>query len=113
MVAGPANLSKLPPFSIAALGGIEETVVKKSSLFIAISLAVVGFAYPISGSALPRGVASPDQDGGRFVISSSGKLRYVYKNANYCAPDLGMAVWGRDQTAGMLLGYRCYNNSNG
>jgi len=85
----------------------------RQSLFIAILLAVVGLASPSLGGVSPRGVAWPGSDGGRFVISSSGKLRYVYKNANYCAPDLGMAVWGRDQTAGILLGYRCYNNSNG
>jgi hypothetical protein len=34
----------------------------------------------------------------------------LHQNANECAPDLPRAIWG---PPGILLGYSCYDNSNG
>jgi len=81
----------------------------KKSLIAAIVLSVLGYASAGRGDPTPTLRVSADQDTGRFVISSSGKRRHVYKNATECAPDLGMAVWGPGPTA-KPLGYRCYNN---
>jgi hypothetical protein len=82
------------------------------ALLAAISLSIFAYASPGFGDPLSQFAASSDEDVGRFVISSTGKSRYVYKNANSCAPNRGMPVWGRGPAAGKLLGYRCYDISN-
>ena len=45
-----------------------------------------------------------------YVRSGSGRLVYVHRNANSCAPDMPQAVW---VPSSELLGYRCFNSSNG
>jgi hypothetical protein len=82
------------------------------SLLVAISLSVVAYASPGFAGPLSQFAASSDQDAGRFVISSTGKSRFVYRNANSCAPNRGVPVWSRGPTPGKLLGYRCYDISN-
>jgi hypothetical protein len=82
------------------------------SLLVAVSLSVGAYASPGFAGPFSQFTASSGQDTGRFVISSTGKSRYVYRNANSCAPNRGVPVWGHGPTAGMLLGYRCYDISN-
>jgi hypothetical protein len=84
----------------------------RKSLLFGLSLSVVAYVSPGLADPLSQFTASSDQDSGRFVISSTGKSRYVYRNANSCAPNRGVPVWGRGPAAGKLLGYRCYDISN-
>jgi len=83
------------------------------SLFLLVPLAVACLASSAYAGQLSSGFVYGERDTLHPVLSSSGRIRYVYRNANSCAPDLPMAVWGRGADAGKLLGYRCYENSNG
>jgi len=81
--------------------------------FAATSLLFVGLAYGLFGGPRPAFAFVAAQDLPRAVVSSSGRVRYVFKNAISCAPFQAMPVWAPGPPSASPLGYRCYNNPNG
>ena len=79
---------------------------RKMKILLVLPL-ILGFAV---SSAYADEVGIPGFHYPGYVKSGSGKIRYVHRHANSCAPDLPKAVWG---TSSELLGYRCFNPSNG
>ncbi len=57
--------------------------------------------------------SAPAWDPPRAVVSATGQVRHVVKNANDCAPFEARAVWGPGPPTANPLGYRCYHNPNG
>ena len=78
------------------------------SLMLAASLLTLGAAAP-----LPAHAVQWASDPLLPVMSASGRLRYVVKNANDCAPSAAVAVWGAGPPRDLPLGYRCVDYSNG
>ena len=80
------------------------------SLMLATSLLTLGAAFT---APLPARAVQWTSDPLIPVVSASGKLRYVVKNANDCAPSQPIAVWGPGPASARPLGYRCVDFSNG
>ena len=82
------------------------------SLMVATSLLTLGGAF---AAPLPARAAQWTSDPLIPVVSASGRLRYVVRNANDCAPSQPIAVWGPGPMPAYSrpLGYRCVDFSNG
>ena len=80
------------------------------SLMVATSLLTLGAAFV---APLPASASQWTNDPLLPVVSGSGKVRYVVRNANDCAPSQAVAVWGPGLSYGGPLGYRCADFSNG
>jgi hypothetical protein len=83
------------------------------SLIVVISLVVLGTAASAYAGQVPIGPSVAQYDHLRPVVSSSGKVRYVYKNAMSCAPEQALAVWAPGRVTASPLGYRCSSSANG
>ncbi|MDE3177351.1 MAG: hypothetical protein KGM15_14710 [Pseudomonadota bacterium] len=81
--------------------------------FTTASILTASLGLAAWGASTPALGFSSTQEQPRPVISSSGKVRYVFKNPNECAPSMAMAVWPPGTPTAEPLGYRCYDSSNG
>ncbi len=53
------------------------------------------------------------QGNAMHVVTSSGRVRRVVRNAADCAPSQARPVWAAGATQGAPIGFRCTHNANG
>jgi hypothetical protein len=87
---------------------MEASMMK--SFIAATSLFVLAVAFLAPQAARAFGLTD---DPVIAVVSSSGKVRHVVRNANDCAPSRPVAVWGWGKQTEGPIGYRCVDITNG
>jgi len=70
-------------------------------------------ASAVSGAFPAAAETAMMQSNATHVVTPSGRVRRVVKNAADCAPSQARPVWAAGATQGAPIGFRCTNNANG